>query len=82
MALCAPSEKFLNWGGPLAMGFGVVFMASIGTWFLPPNTALGAGVYSIAIYGGLVLFGMFLLYDTQKIIRNAESSPHYDPVNK
>ena len=28
--MCAPSEKFLNMGGPLAMGFGVVFMASIG----------------------------------------------------
>ena len=58
-----------------------------GTWFLPPTTALGAGFYSVAMYGGLVLFGMFLLYDTQKIIKRAETHPvyaiePYDPVNK
>lgn len=82
VAMCAPSEKFLNMGGPLAMGFGVVFMASIGSMFLPPTGALGASMYSVAMYGGLVLFGMFLLYDTQKIMKRAETSPgYYDPVN-
>ena len=30
VAMCAPSEKFLNMGGPLAMGLGVVFISSIG----------------------------------------------------
>lgn len=30
VAMCAPSEKFLNMGGPLAVGFGVVFVASLG----------------------------------------------------
>ena len=30
LAVCAPSEKFLNMGGPLAMGLGVVFMSSLG----------------------------------------------------
>lgn len=86
VAICAPSEKFLNIGGPLAMGLGVVFVSSIGTWFLPPSSVLGAGLYSVAVYGGLVLFGMFLLYDTQKIIHAAEHHPTYaqtpyDPVN-
>jgi len=86
LAICAPSDKFLNMGGPLAMGLGVVFMSSIGSAFLPPSTALGAGLYSISMYGGLVLFGMFLLYDTQKILRRAESHPTYavqpfDPIN-
>ena len=85
--MCAPSDKFLNMGGPLAMGLGVVFMSSIGTWFLPPSTVLGAGLYSVAVYGGVVLFGMFLLYDTQKIVHRAETHPVYgghafDPVNK
>ena len=42
-AMCAPSDKFLNWGGPLAMGLGVVFCASLGSMFLPPTTALGSG---------------------------------------
>ena len=86
VAVCAPSEKFLNMGGPLAIGFGAVFAASLGSksikrliqsncncffsinlyhlgMFLPPTTALGAGLYSVALYGGLVSvfkFKMFL----------------------
>merc|ERR1712156_554828 len=81
VAVTAPSEKFLYMGGPLAMGFGVVFMASIGSAFLPPTTALGAGLYSISLYGGLVLFSGFMLYNTQKIIHRAENHSQYDPVN-
>ncbi|KAJ3607453.1 hypothetical protein NHX12_024504 [Muraenolepis orangiensis] len=86
VAMCAPSEKFLNMGGPLAVGFGVVFASSIGSMFLPPTSMFGAGLYSVAIYGGLVLFSLFLLYDTQKVIKRAETHPmygvqKYDPVN-
>lgn len=86
LAACAPSEKFLNMGGPLACGLGAVFAASLGSMFLPPTTALGAGLYSISMYGGLVLFGAFLLYDTQRIVRMAETYPMYaykpyDPIN-
>jgi len=87
VAACAPSDKFLSWGGPLAMGLGVVFCASLGSMFLPPTTALGSGLYSVAMYGGLILFGAFLLYDTQKIIYRAErhptgyGAPLFDPVN-
>ncbi|CRK89602.1 CLUMA_CG003237, isoform A [Clunio marinus] len=86
IAVCAPSEKFLTLGGPLAMGLGAVFAASIASSFLPATTALGAGLYSISLYGGLLLFSGFLLYDTQKIIKRAENQPLYggqlfDPVN-
>jgi len=86
-AVCAPSDKFLNWGGALGMGLGVVFCASLASMFLPPTTALGSGLYSVAMYGGLILFGGFLLYDTQKIIYKAErhpagwGAPPFDPVN-
>ena len=55
VAVCAPSDKFLYMGGPLAMGLGVVFCASIGSSFLPPTSAMGAGMASLAIYGGLIL---------------------------
>lgn len=86
VAICAPSEKFLNMGGPLAIGLGVVFASSMGSMFLSPATALGAGLYSISLYGGLLLFSGFLLYDTQKIIKRAETHPPfgyapYDPIN-
>ncbi|KAF7705694.1 growth hormone-inducible transmembrane protein [Silurus meridionalis] len=86
VAMCAPSEKFLNMGGPLAVGFGVVFASSLGSMFLPPTSAFGAGLYSVAVYGGLILFSMFLLYDTQKVIKRAETHPlyaahKYDPIN-
>ena len=88
IAVCAPSDKFLNMGGPLAAGLGVVFMSSIASMFFPPTTNLGLGLYSVVMYGGLILFAAFLLYDTQKIIHKAETTPHpmyamkpYDPIN-
>jgi len=86
IACCAPSEKFLAMGGPLAIGLGVVFASSLGSMFMPVTSALGAGLYSISMYGGLLLFSGFLLYDTQRIIQYAESVPpngthKYDPIN-
>uniref|UniRef100_A0A8C5RPT0 Growth hormone inducible transmembrane protein n=1 Tax=Laticauda laticaudata TaxID=8630 RepID=A0A8C5RPT0_LATLA len=88
VAMCAPSEKFLNMGAPLGLGLGLVLVSSVGSMFLPPTSVLGAGMYSVAIYGGLVLFSLFLLHDTQHVIRRAESQPYlvvgvrkYDPIN-
>uniref|UniRef100_A0A8C6CPD8 Growth hormone-inducible transmembrane protein n=1 Tax=Moschus moschiferus TaxID=68415 RepID=A0A8C6CPD8_MOSMO len=74
VAMCAPREKFLNMGAPLGVGLGVVFMSSLGSMFLPPTTVAGATLYSVAVYGGLVLFSMFLLYDTQKVIKHKNLS--------
>lgn len=37
LAMCAPSEKFLNMGGPLAIGLGVVFVSSLGRCYNPKN---------------------------------------------
>lgn len=86
VAVCAPNDRFLYMGGPLAIGLGVVFASSLGSMFLPPTTALGAGLYSMSLYGGLLLFSAFLLYDTQRIVHRAENHPNYglqkfDPVN-
>lgn len=87
VAVCAPSDKFLYMGGPLAIGLGFVFASSMASMFLSPATALGASIYSLSLYGGLLLFSGFLLYDTQRIIRKAEVYPVYaaepfDPVSK
>lgn len=86
VAVCAPNDKFLYMGGPLAIGLGFVFASSLASMWLPPTTALGAGIYSLSLYGGLILFSGFLLYDTQRIVQMAESYPTYaarpfDPVN-
>lgn len=70
VAATAPSEKFLNMGGPLAIGLGVVFAASLGSMFFPPTGRLGLSLYSVSIYGGLVLFSMFLLYGKFDYINN------------
>ncbi|XP_004527409.1 growth hormone-inducible transmembrane protein [Ceratitis capitata] len=86
VAVCAPSDKFLYMGGPLAVGLGLVFASSLASMWLPPTTALGAGLASMSLYGGLILFSGFLLYDTQRIVRYAENHPQifvkpYDPIN-
>lgn len=36
----------------------------------------------ICLYGGLVLIGAFTLYDVQKLIHKAKSSPTWDPINE
>lgn len=90
LAMCAPSEQFLKMSAPLGIGLGVVFVSSLGSVFLSPATALGATFYSISLYGGLLLFSGFLMYDTQKIIHRAEHHPDhrlgyqvppFDPIN-
>lgn len=89
IAVTAPSDKFLTMGGALGIGLGVVFAASIGSFFLPPHTALGAGIYSVALYGGLLLFAGFMLYDTQRLMVRArqvpapfyENADSFDPIN-
>lgn len=86
VAACAPSDRFLHIGGPLAIGLGVIFASSLASMWLPPTTALGAGLASISLYGGLILFSAFLLHDTQRIVKAAEMYPEhgyvrYDPIN-
>lgn len=49
--------------------------------FAAPGGAVFSALHTVYMYGGLVLFGGFLLYDTQKIVHHAEHDHHYDPVN-
>jgi FtsH-binding integral membrane protein len=35
---------------------------------------------SMSLYGGLVLFSLYLLYDTQNVIKKAETMEEFDPI--
>merc|ERR1712168_320706 len=84
-AACAPDEKFLKWGGPLSLCLGGVMVAAIGGMFVPATSAAAPVINSVVTYGGLVVFGGFMLYDTQKIIYKAQNSYYmgqkYGPIN-
>jgi FtsH-binding integral membrane protein len=78
VAYNSPSEQFLNWGGPLALGLGGMLGVSLLSIVYPGSPALR----NIWLYGGLALFSAFMLYDTQMIINRAKTSKRYDPINE
>ena len=78
-AATAPSQSYLSLTGPLNIGMGLMFGASLGSLFFP-----GAGfLYSIVLYGGLALHGGLIFARTQALIDQAERRPTalYDPIN-
>uniref|UniRef100_A0A7S3CNF6 Growth hormone-inducible transmembrane protein n=1 Tax=Strombidium rassoulzadegani TaxID=1082188 RepID=A0A7S3CNF6_9SPIT len=77
VAYNSPSEQFLNWGGPLALGLGGMIGISLLSMLYPGSPAL----YNIYLYGGLALFSAFVLYDTQSIVHRAKTDFKYDPIN-
>jgi FtsH-binding integral membrane protein len=77
VAYNAPSEQFLNWGGPLALGLGGMLGISLLSIVYPGSPAL----YNIYLYGGLALFSAFMLYDTQNILYRAKTDVRFDPIN-
>lgn len=77
VAYNAPSEQFLQWGGALGMGLaGMVGISFMQMFF--PSPAL----FNFWLYGGLVLFSAFVLYDVQKLIHSAKSKHTFDPINE
>ena len=78
VAYNSPSEQFLNWGGPLAIGLGGMLGVSLLSMLYPGSPAL----HNMWLYGGLALFSAFTLYDTQKIIYRAKTDYVYDPINQ
>lgn len=59
VAYNAPSEQFLQWGGALGMGLAGMMGIGIASMLWPHSPAL----YNIYLYGGLLLFSAFVLYD-------------------
>lgn len=78
VAASSPNESFLWLGGPLSIGLGGLIGASLCQMFFPGSLLL----HNVVMYGGLGLFGAFMLYDTQKIITKAQLAPagEYDPM--
>lgn len=80
VAANSPNDRFLQMGGALGMGLGVIVCASFGGMFFPASTLL----YNVSLYGGLALFSGFVLYDSSKVIAHAKLLPEgaFDPVNE
>lgn len=77
VAYNAPSEQFLMWGGALGMGLAGLIGLSFASMMWP-----SPALFNMYMYGGLLLFSAFILYDTQKIIHMAKVQNHYDPINQ
>lgn len=77
VAYNAPSEQFLAWGGALGMGCAALIGLGFVNMFWP-----SPALFNLYMYGGLLLFSAFTLYDVQKIIHSAKSKPTWDPINQ
>lgn len=67
----AKNETFLYMGGPLLAGVTVVALSSLAPMILPSMSMRALAISeSISLYGGLAVFGGFVLYDTQKILKH------------
>jgi growth hormone-inducible transmembrane protein len=65
----AKSETFMNMGGVLMCGLGVLVAASLAPMVLPRMMTVQrlSVLEHVTAYGGVGLFSMFILYDTQKV---------------
>ncbi|WFD00263.1 hypothetical protein MYAM1_003011 [Malassezia yamatoensis] len=73
VAATAKEDQFLYLGGPLLAGVTIVALSSLAPMILPA-TAVRTLVASeaISLYGGLAVFGAFVLWDTQKVLQHAK----------
>lgn len=76
-AYMTPTQDFLSWQGPLMVGLCSLLGVSLINMFWPTPM-----MTSLMLYGGLALFGGFVLYDTQKLINAAQTRPQFDPLGQ
>jgi len=82
VAINARSDTFLYMGGPLFIGLNVVVLASLARMFFPVGGAAFTLVSNVSLYGGLGVFSLFMLFDTQRALENGRQlalSPHQKP---
>jgi len=83
----AKTDKYLYLGGPLLAGVAIVALSGLAPMVIPA-TATRALMFTenIWLYGGLVVFGGFTLYDVQKVLKHARMAQagivKRDPVNE
>merc|ERR1719313_2474178 len=77
VAYMAPSEQFLKWGGALGIACGGMFALALMCMF-----SNSAALWNMWLYGGLLLNGVLVMYQTQKIIHNAKTLREFDPIDQ
>ncbi|KAH8919792.1 hypothetical protein BT69DRAFT_1313205 [Atractiella rhizophila] len=71
----AKSDTYIWLGGPLLAGVTVVALSSLAPLVLPATATVAlAASQGIWLYGGLAVFGGFVLWDTQKIIAHGKKA--------
>jgi hypothetical protein len=63
LVMVCSNDKYLYMGGPLLAGITVVALTSLAPMALPLGTRALAITESISLYGGLAVFGGFVLYE-------------------
>lgn len=76
-AYSTPTSDFLSWRGALSVGLCGLIGVNLVSLFWPSSL-----LTTISLYGGLMLFGGFTLYDTQKLLHNAQIRSSWDPINE
>ncbi|KAN0062553.1 hypothetical protein ACQY0O_005085 [Thecaphora frezii] len=73
VAATAKEEKFLWLGGPLLAGVTVVALSSLAPMMLPRTAFRALAVTeALSLYGGLGVFGLMILFQTQAVLKHAE----------
>jgi len=84
IAAVAPNTTFLKWGGPLLIGASLLSFVGLAP-LLFRGQAVARFANNVSLFGGLVIFSGFLMYDTQVAIvraENVKSEDELDPINE
>eukprot|EP01084_Bolivina_argentea_P067200 122437_1 len=77
----ASDEKILKLGAFLGIGLGFL-MGMSAIQYIYPSVGKSNTFQNINIYGGLLIFGLQMAYDTKKVLIKAKQlNKEYDPIN-